>query len=82
MRIVRHPAIFVADRRRPDPAQSHGGGGSSTNLPAQKLGVDDLVAVSVYDAPELTRTARVEADGTIHLPLLKNGVPAAGVFPR
>ena len=26
------------------------------NLPSQKLGVDDLIAVSVYDAPELTRT--------------------------
>ena len=51
------------------------------NLPSQKLGVDDLVAVSVYDAPELTRTVRVETDGTIHLPLLKNGMPASGIFP-
>jgi polysaccharide export outer membrane protein len=52
------------------------------NLPSQKLGVDDLIAVSVYDAPELTRTLRVEADGTIHLPLLKEGVQASGIFPR
>jgi polysaccharide export outer membrane protein len=52
------------------------------NLPSQKLGVDDLVAVSVYDAPELTRTIRVEADGTIHLPMLTDGVKAAGLFPR
>ncbi len=52
------------------------------NLPSQKLGVDDLIAVSVYDAPELTRTLRVEADGTIHLPLLQEGVQAAGTFPR
>jgi polysaccharide biosynthesis/export protein len=51
------------------------------NLPSQKLGVDDLVAVSVYDAPELTRSVRVEADGTIHLPLLTGGVAAAGKFP-
>jgi polysaccharide export outer membrane protein len=51
------------------------------NLPSQKLGVDDLVAVSVYDAPELTRTVRVETDGTIHLPLLKNGVAASGILP-
>ena len=51
------------------------------NLPSQRLGVDDLVAVSVYDAPELTRTVRVEADGTIHLPLLKRGIAAAGIFP-
>ncbi len=52
------------------------------NLPAQKLGVDDLIAVSVYDAPELTRTVRVETDGTIHLPLLKTGIDASGIFPR
>ncbi len=52
------------------------------NLPAQKLGIDDLVAVSVYDAPELTRSVRVESDGTIHLPLLEDGVKAAGLFPR
>jgi polysaccharide export outer membrane protein len=51
------------------------------NLPSQKLGADDLIAVSVYDAPELTRTVRVENDGTIHLPLLKNGVEAAGLYP-
>ncbi len=30
------------------------------NLPSQQLGIDDLVAVSVYDAPELTRTVRVK----------------------
>jgi polysaccharide export outer membrane protein len=52
------------------------------NLPAQKLGVDDLIAVSVYDAPELTRTLRIEEDGTIHLPLLKDGVQASGLLPR
>ena len=51
------------------------------NLPSQRLGVDDLIAVSVYDAPELTRTIRVETDGTIHLPLLKNGIAATGIYP-
>ena len=53
-----------------------------TNLPAQQLGVDDLVAVSVYDAPELTRTVRVEPDGTVHLPLLDDGIAALGLMPR
>ena len=53
-----------------------------TNLPSQKLGVDDLVAVSVYDAPELTRTTRVEHDGSVYLPLLREGIPAAGLLPR
>jgi len=54
---------------------------SKENLPSQQLGVDDLVAVSVYDAPELTRTVRVDADGTIHLPLLQRGVKASGLLP-
>jgi polysaccharide biosynthesis/export protein len=52
------------------------------NLPSQKLGVDDLIGVSVYDAPELTCTLRVEQDGTVHLPLLKEGVQASGMFAR
>jgi polysaccharide export outer membrane protein len=61
---------------RPHPMEE----ASKENLPSQKLGIDDLVAVSVYDAPELTRTVRVEADGAIHLPLLTNGVAAEGLF--
>jgi len=61
---------------RPHPMED----ASKENLPSQKLGIDDLVAVSVYDAPELTRTVRVEADGAIHLPLLTNGVAAAGLY--
>jgi polysaccharide export outer membrane protein len=52
------------------------------NLPSQQLGIDDLVAVSVYDAPELTRTVRVESDGAIHLPLLHAGVKASGLLSR
>jgi polysaccharide export outer membrane protein len=52
-----------------------------TNLPALTLHAGDLVAVSVYDAPELTRTVRVESDGTIRLPLLTEGLQAAGRMP-
>lgn len=51
------------------------------NLPFQMLGADDLIAISVYDAPEFTRTVRVDPDGTIRLPLLKEGIPAAGLLP-
>jgi polysaccharide export outer membrane protein len=54
----------------------------NANLPALKLHAGDLVAVSVYDAPELTRTVRVDPDGTIRLPLLPEGVKAAGLMPR
>jgi polysaccharide export outer membrane protein len=53
----------------------------TANLPSQRLGVDDLIAISVYDSPELTRTLRIETDGSIHLPLLKNGIPASGILP-
>ena len=52
-----------------------------TNLPAQKIGPDDLLAVSVYDAPELTRTVRVGADGTIRLPMLKQHLKVDGLMP-
>jgi polysaccharide export outer membrane protein len=53
-----------------------------TNLPQQSIGASDLIAVSVYDAPELTRTVRVESDGVIRLPLLKKSIDAAGLLPR
>src|ERR1022692_1764087 len=51
------------------------------NLPAQPIGANDLIAVSVYDAPELTRTVRVGADGFIRLPMLKQRVKAQGLLP-
>ena len=54
----------------------------NANLPALKLHAGDLVAVSVYDAPELTRTVRVDPDGLIRLPLVAEGVQAAGLMPR
>ncbi|MFN7993896.1 MAG: polysaccharide biosynthesis/export family protein [Bryobacteraceae bacterium] len=52
------------------------------NLPAQRIGPNDLVAVSVYDAPELTRTVRVGADGFMRLPMLKQRVRAEGLMPN
>ena len=35
------------------------------NLPMQTIGKNDLVAISVYDSPELTRTVRVSSEGYI-----------------
>jgi len=52
-----------------------------TNLPAQKVGVDDLLLVRVYDSPDLTRTVRVSADGTIRLPMMKENVQVLGLLP-
>ncbi len=51
------------------------------NLPAQRIGANDLVAVSVYDAPELTRTVRVGPDGMIRLPMLRARLKAQGLLP-
>jgi protein involved in polysaccharide export with SLBB domain len=36
---------------------------TGANLPARPIGPDDLVAVSVYGSPELTRNVRVSGDG-------------------
>ncbi|MGH9559559.1 MAG: polysaccharide biosynthesis/export family protein [Bryobacteraceae bacterium] len=69
--------LLVSAQIRPNLMEQAG----NANLPAQRIGVDDLLGISVYDAPELTRTVRVETDGTIHLPLLKNGIAASGLFP-
>ena len=53
-----------------------------TNLPAHKISPNDLIGISVYDAPELTRTVRVSVEGAIVLPMLKRGIQAAGLLPR
>lgn len=52
------------------------------NLPLEKIGRDDLIGISVYDAPELTRTVRVAADGAISLPMLDEPIVAAGLYPN
>jgi polysaccharide export outer membrane protein len=54
----------------------------TANLPAQRIGANDLVAISVYDVPELTRTVRVGADGFMRLPMLKQRVKAEGLMPN
>jgi len=51
------------------------------NLPAQRIGANDLIAVSVYDQPEFTRSVRVSADGFIRLPMLERRIEAEGLLP-
>ncbi len=50
-------------------------------LPAQKVGPNDLLWISVADCPELTRNFRVSADGTLALPLLKQRIHVANEYP-
>ncbi len=54
----------------------------SSNLPLQRVGPEDLLGLSVYDAPELTRTVRVSAEGTIRLPMLKDTIRVEGLLPN
>lgn len=51
------------------------------NLPSQSVGPNDLIAVSVYDAPELSRTIRIGADGYLALPMVKQRIKANGLYP-
>jgi polysaccharide export outer membrane protein len=55
--------------------------GPLANLPIQRIGYNDLVAVSVYDAPEFTRTVRVGADGFVHMPMIAQRIRAVGLMP-
>lgn len=53
----------------------------STNLPAHRIGPTDLLSVSVYDAPELSKMVRVSEDGFIRLPMLKSRIKVAEAMP-
>jgi polysaccharide export outer membrane protein len=44
------------------------------------IGTEDLLEVTVFEAPELSRAVRVAGDGTVSLPVL-GSVPAAGLAP-
>jgi polysaccharide export outer membrane protein len=46
-------------------------------LPGHVLSVNDVVAVKVFDEPELDTTARISEEGTISMPLI-NSVPVVG----
>jgi polysaccharide export outer membrane protein len=54
---------------------------AAMNLPAQAIGPADLLAISVYGAPELTRTVRVSPEGLIRLPMLREQIEAQGMMP-
>jgi polysaccharide export outer membrane protein len=83
MRLLLSTIVFaaaaLAQQQQPNRAATIPEQGA--NLPAQAIGPNYLIAVSVYDAPELSRTIRVGADGMIRLPMLKQLIKAEGLFP-
>jgi len=70
-------AEFAFAQTRPSPATGELG----ANLPARPLAGGDLLAISVYGAPELSRSVRVGEDGFIRLPMLKGKIEARGASP-
>ncbi|HVN94184.1 MAG TPA: polysaccharide biosynthesis/export family protein [Terracidiphilus sp.] len=79
-------AAAAAASAQQEPAPFHEGAGATTlsdvsNLPMARIGNDDLIGVTVYDAPELTRTVRVSSGGNITLPMVNQPLHAAGLYP-
>lgn len=62
-------------------------GGATTlnntpNLPVSRIGDNDLLGITVYDAPPLTRPVRVSEEGVIRLPMVKEPIHATGLYPQ
>lgn len=79
-------AATAAASAQQEPAPLHEGAGATTlsdvsNLPLARIGNDDLIGITVYDSPELTRTVRVSSEGNISLPMVKQPLHAAGLYP-
>src|SRR5512140_1408251 len=51
------------------------------NLPARALAANDLISITVFGSPELTRSVRLGPDGKIRLPMLSRKIDAAGLEP-
>jgi polysaccharide export outer membrane protein len=54
---------------------------TGANLPPRAIEAGDLLAISVYGSPDLSRSVRVSGEGSIRLPMLKQVVEARGVLP-
>jgi len=70
-------AGFIFAQARPTAGSAEVG----ANLPVRPVAAGDLLAISVYGAPELSRSVRVSEDGFIRLPMLKRKIVARGAIP-
>jgi polysaccharide export outer membrane protein len=73
--------LLPAQTNRPATPLGPMGDAGQANLPGQRIGPNDLLAISVYDAPEFTRTVRVSAEGFIRLPMVGDALKAEGLLP-
>jgi polysaccharide export outer membrane protein len=77
-------SVYAQQQQRM-PSREGAGGASlsfSSDLPIERIGSDDLIGITVYDSPELTRTVRVDSAGEIQLPMMRQPINAKGLFPR
>jgi polysaccharide export outer membrane protein len=70
-------AGFIFAQARPPTGSAELG----ANLPARPVAAGDLLAISIYGAPEMSRSVRVSEDGFIRLPMLKRKIEARGAIP-
>ncbi len=79
------PGAIAFDQAQTNPGTATKPGSTSTRPPAAPLreysiGVDDVLEISVWETPELSRTVLVRPDGRISLPLLSD-IQAVGLTP-
>ncbi|HEY4085418.1 MAG TPA: polysaccharide biosynthesis/export family protein [Bryobacteraceae bacterium] len=56
---------------------------TSSALPDRKVAPNDLLSITVFDEPEVSRPAvRVGSDGTVIIPVLPKPLSVAGLLPR
>jgi polysaccharide export outer membrane protein len=56
---------------------------ATTSLPDHKIVPNDLLSISVFDEPQVSRPqVRVGVDGTIAMPMLTNRLHVEGLLPR
>ena len=73
--------LVVAGQARLPAGSPTGSIDPGANLPPRPIGVGDLLSISVYGAPELSRTARVSEEGLIRMAMLKSPIEARGITP-
>ncbi len=75
----------VVSAQQPPSVVNHAGEAASlsgsANLPVERIGKNDLLGITVYDSPELTRTVRVDSNAEIRLPMLRHAIHAGGLYP-
>jgi len=72
----------LAQQQDNSPNRALGAPVDTTNLPVQKIGPQDLIAIQVYDSPEFTHSIRVLDSGEIRLPMMNQKIKVDGLFPE